>query len=113
MNYHLGYSMAAEMTPPYQIPAIDIYCILLALLRSCIGVFVLVIVRAIAKPASILILCKYFNVDPKDVETQRNLGMEKGQKFIAYFCVAIGGLYIVPTLLRSMGLMRMSFYTEF
>jgi hypothetical protein len=39
--------------------------------------------------------------------------MEKPQKFIAYFTVAVGALVIVPNILCLLGIMRMSFYSEF
>jgi hypothetical protein len=37
----------------------------------------------------------------------------KPQKFIAYFTVAVGALVIVPNILCLLGIMRMSFYSEF
>lgn len=113
VNYHLGYVLASEAIEPLQIPAFNIWWLILALTRSVIGVSILVIVRSIIKPVSIVAFSKLYNVDVKDVDTQRKMGMEKPQKYVAYFIVAFCAVYLVPYVLRYLGLMRMSFYSEY
>lgn len=112
INYQLGLGFS-KLSTAYEVQTLTISWLGLSLLRSAIGVFILVIIRAIAKPASIALCCRYYNVDKNDVETQRKIGMEKPQKFIAYFTVGIGGLVIVPLILQYIGIMRMSYYSEF
>ncbi|XP_071159018.1 sphingosine-1-phosphate phosphatase 2-like [Mytilus edulis] len=114
LNYQLGFMIPSEVAKPYHIPSLFtiISMIPLAEVRHLIGILVLVITRAVAKPITHKLFCLYYNVDSKDEETQRKIGMEKPQKFVAYFCVGFAAIFIVPNLLRPLGLMRMSFYTE-
>jgi len=113
LNYQAGLGIVAEMSQSLPVPTVTISWLCLSLLRSVIGVLVLVFIRSFSKPFSIALLCRYYNVEKTDVEAQKKLGMEKPQKFISYFIVAVCSVFIVPNLLLLLGIMRMSFYSEF
>jgi hypothetical protein len=61
INCQLGYGIVAEMSQPLPVPTFTISWLCLSLLRSVIGVLVLVIIRSFSKPFSIALLCRYYN----------------------------------------------------
>ncbi|KAK3092512.1 hypothetical protein FSP39_003831 [Pinctada imbricata] len=112
LNYQLGWLTYTQELIPYELQPLTSDWLLYSLLRTLVGVVILVGIRGIFKPLSIKFLCRLYKINEKKIDEHRKYGSEVPQKFITYYMVSIGGSFLVPLLFHYLGIGRSTYYRE-
>lgn len=110
--YQLGWFIKFRQIQFYSILFFIWNWVYFSLLRIVIGVLILVVIRVIVKFMVIYFMCRLYKIDKKDIQVQRREGSEVLQKFITYYFVLIGVIFLVFLFCFYFGIMRDSFYYE-
>lgn len=119
VNYHLGFMTVPDITPPY--PIIWPSGVMLGhlLIRTAIGLCVILATRSFAKPVCYSVACAFLGLDKEQVIKSENSLENKQKVFVDLFSkfgmtlmIGINIQLSLPTLFKWMGIGRPDFYTE-
>nr|XP_039250815.1 sphingosine-1-phosphate phosphatase 2-like [Styela clava] len=100
--YGFNWEPAGEM--PYAVALPTLYQFGIGVVRYVFGIAVLLLVRALMKYISLLILCHAVSVPKDDEMSRRRTEIEVPYKFVTYACVGFSANFIVPMILQHVGL---------
>lgn len=109
LNYYLGYLKPAMDGPPYEIIYPSFHDIGLSLLRTCIGILILLATRAIVKLTVFWGLKLTFTIDDKSKES---LKVEIPYKFLPYATMGLMAIFFCPIAFDILNIARITSYTE-
>lgn len=119
VNYQLGIIREPSLPPPYTVLWPTLNMVGLSLLRTSLGMVVIVAVRAIFKSLSFATICALLQVRTEDyvnksgsLTSRRRLVVELFYKFITYIAIGFTVVYTGPMTFRLVGIERPTFYTE-
>lgn len=119
LNYQLGIIREPLLPPPYTVIWPTVNMIGLSLLRTMIGLVLIVAVRASFKSLSFATICVLLQVRASDVRAKKDhislrkrLIVELFYKFITYIAIGFTIIFTAPSIFRIMGVERPTFYTE-
>ena len=112
VSFTMGWIYVAPGSAPYEIIYPDVSRIGIMILRTVIGVVLLVLTRAVCKKLSYETSCYFFNRDKNDPATKYELCVELPCKFFTYSCVAFNAVTLVPYVFRLLNIERESSFTE-
>ncbi|KAG0727911.1 Sphingosine-1-phosphate phosphatase 1 [Chionoecetes opilio] len=119
VNYQLGIIRGPSLPPPYTVLWPTLNMVGLSMLRTSLGLVVIVAVRAIFKSLSFATICALLQVRAEDymnrsgsLTSQRRLVVELFYKFITYIAIGFTIVYTGPFTFRLLGIERPTFYTE-
>uniref|UniRef100_T1ISK6 Phosphatidic acid phosphatase type 2/haloperoxidase domain-containing protein n=1 Tax=Strigamia maritima TaxID=126957 RepID=T1ISK6_STRMM len=112
LNYKLKIIHGPPIPPPYKILWPTYEMVGLTLLRSCIGILIVVGTRAFFKSISYILVCWIFRLDPKDKENNQKTFVELSCKFITYAVIGFNVSYLSPAVFRFLTIERATMYTE-
>lgn len=110
--YQYGYMQKAQTSPPYDIIPPTWTWAGLAVLRTMIGVVVLLTSRAAIKFLTLRSACYLAGCDRKNGDAVKTLIIELPYKFVTYAVVAFMMVFLVPMIFRMLGIERETFFTE-
>jgi len=109
LNYYFGYLKPAVEGPPYVIIYPSFHDIGLSLLRTCIGILILLATRAIVKLTVFWGLKLTFTIDDKSKES---LKVEIPYKFLPYATMGLMAIFFCPIAFDILNIARITSYTE-
>lgn len=109
LNHRLGYLKPAVEVPPYEIIYPAFHDIGLCLLRTCIGILILLATRAIVKLTVFWGLKLAFTIDEKSKES---LKVEIPYKFLPYATMGFMAIFLCPIAFDILNIARITSYTE-
>ncbi|XP_076053788.1 sphingosine-1-phosphate phosphatase 2-like [Oratosquilla oratoria] len=119
VNYQLGVIREPSLPPPYTVLWPTFNMMGLSLLRTILGLVVLVAIRAIFKSLSFATVCTLLKVNANDyhsktskVSAHHRIVVELTYKFITYIAIGFTVSYTAPLTFRLIGIERPTFYTE-
>ncbi|XP_042235412.1 sphingosine-1-phosphate phosphatase 2-like isoform X1 [Homarus americanus] len=119
VNYQMGIIREPSLPPPYSVIWPSLNMIGLSLLRTVLGLVIIVAVRAIFKSLSFATICALLQVKAEDyvnktgsITVRRRLVVELFYKFITYIAIGFTVVYTGPMAFRLIGIERPTFYTE-
>ncbi|CAL4134619.1 unnamed protein product [Meganyctiphanes norvegica] len=119
LNYQLGIIREPTLPPPYTVIWPTINMVGLSLLRTVVGLVLIVAVRATFKSLSYATICALLQVRADDVRkkkdhisSRKRLIVELFYKFITYIAIGFTIIFTAPVAFRVMGVERPTFYTE-
>lgn len=119
LNYQLGIIREPLLPPPYTVIWPTLNMVGLSLLRTAVGLVLLVAVRASFKSLSFATICVLLQVRADDVRAKKDhislrkrLIVELFYKFITYIAIGFTIIFTAPCAFRVMGVERPTFYTE-
>ncbi|KAM4723539.1 sphingosine-1-phosphate phosphatase 1-like [Anableps anableps] len=84
---------------PLTVPSLNVSLVCAAMLRSVLGVMVLVAIRAVMKAITIPLVCRVFRVPSSDVRKARqHVEVELPYRYIVYGTIGFSVLFLVPLL---------------
>merc|ERR1739838_287562 len=118
-NYQLGIIREPLLPPPYTVIWPTVNMVGLSLLRTVVGLVLIVAVRASFKSLSFATICALLQVRADDVRKKKDhislrkrLIVELFYKFITYIAIGFTIIFTAPVAFRVMGVERPTFYTE-
>lgn len=118
-NYQLGIIREPSLPPPYSVIWPTLNMIGLSLLRTILGLVIILAVKAIFKSLSFATICALLQVKAEDymnktggITVRRRLVVELFYKFITYIAIGFTVVYTSPMAFRLIGIERPTFYTE-
>ncbi|XP_042878618.1 sphingosine-1-phosphate phosphatase 2-like [Penaeus japonicus] len=119
LNYQLGITREPTLPPPYTVIWPTLNMAGLSLLRTILGLVVIVAVKAIFKALSFATICALLQVKAEDyvnktgsLTSRHRLIVELFYKFITYIAIGFTIAYTGPLAFRLIGIERPTFYTE-
>lgn len=119
VNYQMGIIREPSLPPPYTVIWPSFNMIGLSLLRTVLGLVIIVAVRAIFKSLSFATICALLQVKAEDyvnktggIPVRHRLIVELFYKFITYIATGFTVVYTGPMAFRLIGIERPTFYTE-
>ncbi|CAL8140379.1 unnamed protein product [Orchesella dallaii] len=118
LNYQMGILRGPPpSSPPYVVMWPTGNMILLALLRQCLGLVVVLLSKVMAKKLAHLCLmkvksCGELEKQEDDDAMKPGMGTELFTKFLTYLLVGLSVTYASPNLFRGLGIERPTFHTE-
>lgn len=112
LNFQWGIIRGPPMPPPYQILWPTYEMAGLTLLRTCIGIAIVVATRAFFKSLIYAVVCYLWKLDPNDKANHRKLIVESSSKFITYTAIAFNVTYLSPAVFRLLNIERVTMFTE-
>ncbi|KAK4292815.1 hypothetical protein Pmani_034442 [Petrolisthes manimaculis] len=119
LNYQTGVIREPSLPPPYTIIWPSLNMVGLTLLRTILGLVVIVAVKAIFKSLSFATICALLQVRAEDyvnktgtLTSRHRLVVELFYKFITYIAIGFTVVYTAPMAFRLIGIERPTFYTE-
>lgn len=109
LNYYSGYLKPAVEGPPYEIIYPSFHDIGLSLLRTCIGILILLGTRAVVKLTVFWGLKLNFTIDDKSKES---LKVEIPYKFLPYATMGFMAIFFCPIVFKILNIARITSYTE-
>jgi len=109
LNFHLGFLKPALEGPPYEIIYPSFHDIGLSLLRTCIGILILLATRAIVKLTVFWGLKLTFTINDKSKES---LKVEIPYKFLPYATMGFMAIFFCPIAFDILNIARITSYTE-
>nr|XP_053630234.1 sphingosine-1-phosphate phosphatase 2-like isoform X1 [Cherax quadricarinatus]XP_053630235.1 sphingosine-1-phosphate phosphatase 2-like isoform X1 [Cherax quadricarinatus] len=118
-NYQLGIIREPSLPPPYSVIWPSLNMIGLSLLRTILGLVIIMAVKAIFKSLSFATICALLQVKAEDyvnktggITVRHRLIVELFYKFITYIAIGFTVVYTGPMAFRLIGIERPTFYTE-
>lgn len=119
VNYQLGVIREPSLPPPYTVLWPSLNMVGLSLLRTTLGMVVIVAVKAIFKSLSFATICALLQIRAEDyvnktggLTLRHRLVVELFYKFITYIAIGFTVVYTGPMTFRLVGIERPTFYTE-
>lgn len=112
LNYQWGIISGPPMPPPYKIIWPTYEMVGLTMLRTCIGILVVVATRAFFKSITYALACYLLKLDPRDKANWRKMAVELSSKFLTYSAIAFNVTYLSPAVFRFMNIERLTMFTE-
>lgn len=119
VNYQLGVIREPSLPPPYTVLWPSLNMVGLSLLRTTLGMVVIVAVKAIFKSLSFATICALLQIRAEDymnktggLTNRHRLVVELFYKFITYIAIGFTVVYTGPMTFRLVGIERPTFYTE-
>ncbi|XP_069971415.1 sphingosine-1-phosphate phosphatase 2 [Penaeus vannamei] len=119
LNYQVGVTREPTLAPPYTVIWPTLNMAGLSLLRTILGLVVIVAVKAIFKALSFATICALLQVKAEDyvnksgsLTSRHRLIVELFYKFITYIAIGFTIVYTGPLAFRLIGIERPTFYTE-
>lgn len=119
LNYQLGIIREPLLPPPYTVIWPTVNMVGLSLLRTILGLVLIVAVRASFKSLSFATICVLLQIRASDVREKKDhislrkrLIVELFYKFITYIAIGFTIIFTAPTVFRIIGVERPTFYTE-
>ncbi|XP_045126756.1 sphingosine-1-phosphate phosphatase 2-like [Portunus trituberculatus] len=119
VNYQLGIIREPSLPPPYTVLWPTLNMVGLSLLRTSLGMVVIVAVKAIFKSLSFATICALLQIRAEDymnktggLSVRHRLVVELFYKFITYIAIGFTVVYTGPATFRLVGIERPTFYTE-
>jgi len=112
LNYQWGIISGPPMPPPYKILWPTYEMVGLTMLRTCIGILVVVATRAVFKSLTYATACYLLKLDPHDKSNGRKTTVELSSKFLTYAAIAFNAAYLAPAVFRFMNIERATMFTE-
>lgn len=109
LNFFMGYLKNPTLAPPYVIIYPSFHDIGLSLLRTCIGILILLATRAIVKLSVFWGLKLFFTIDSK---AREDLKVELPYKFLPYATMGFMAIYFCPLAFDILNIARITSYTE-
>ncbi|XP_035598914.1 sphingosine-1-phosphate phosphatase 1-like [Oncorhynchus keta] len=100
LNHYLGLMPDPPLDQlPLTPPALSATLLAVAMLRMCLGVLVLLVIRALMKAITIPLACRIFGIPSGDVRKARqHMEVELPYRYIVYSMVGFSTLFLVPQL---------------
>ncbi|XP_022900250.1 sphingosine-1-phosphate phosphatase 2-like [Onthophagus taurus] len=118
-NYQTGIMTAAELSPPYAIMWPSYTMLGCIILRTILGISVVLGLRAIAKDFFYNCLCAMLRLDADELKSTENTlengrknFVELGSKYLMCSSIGFCILYVIPLVFRYLNIERPTFYTE-
>lgn len=121
INYQMGaMTPTAEfLQPPYSILWPSTYMLFLAVIRTILGLALVVVTRSVFKTFGYNIVCFLLGRDPKEVkssedslENKHKIMAELTYKFITYGMIGFDMQFLLPNLFKLLSIGRPDFFTE-
>lgn len=112
LNFQLGIIRGPSMPPPYKILWPTYEMIGLTLLRTVIGILIVVATRAFFRSVSYIIVCWVLRLDRRDVQNTQKIAVELSCKFITYAVLGFNATYLCPAVFRFLNIERITMFTE-
>ncbi|XP_017782329.1 PREDICTED: sphingosine-1-phosphate phosphatase 1-like [Nicrophorus vespilloides] len=119
LNYQTGNMSPAELSPPYAIYWPSYYMIGCIILRTILGLALVLATRTIAKKLSYNFFCALLKQDVDDIRKSENTLENKhkniveiGCKYVTCWSIGFNILYSIPHIFRMLQIERPNFYTE-
>jgi len=111
--YHIGMIQetprSTELLP---LPQITLEWVGLSVLRMLLGVVFLASSRIVTKKIFVKFVCTCAGVDTKDIERQRELGLEVPVRWLHIGCMALNTAVTMPLIFSYLGICRPNFFNE-
>lgn len=118
-NYQTGIMSAAELSPPYAIMWPSYTMMGYMILRTILGVSIVLGLRAVAKDFFYNIICGILKLDPEvmkntefSLENRKKNFVELSSKYLMCCLIGFCILYVIPLTFRYFNIERPTFYTE-
>jgi sphingosine-1-phosphate phosphatase 1 len=108
-NNQLGFLQKPDYPPLYDIRSPSIVHLVL---RTLIGLLILIAIRQIFKTFLLRLICFIYNCDHNDPIVRRKKKIELPYNYITYFVIGLNIAFLSPYLFRLLGIERDYSYTE-
>jgi len=113
MSFQFGFMHKASLPPPYAIIPPTWTWAGLVVLRMITGVSVLLFLRQTVAVVVYHMACYIARVDHRDrAAARRHFAVELPYKFVTYATISIGMVFAAPAMFRTLGIERVTFFTE-
>ncbi|KAL5282419.1 SGPP1 family protein [Megaselia abdita] len=119
LNYHMGYLIAPDALPLYEIIWPNYQMFGLLILRTVIGLCCIVATRALGKTVSYAFVCAILGRNEKDVKNSENTlenkhktTVELVHKYFTYGLIGFNTQFLLPNVFKILDIGRPDFYTE-
>lgn len=119
LNFQTGSMTPSDLYPPYTVLWPSYGMVGVAVLRTILGFFFVLLTRQVAKKYSYTFLCALLRQDVDNMKKTENTIQNKHKTFVELSCkyitcvlVGFSILYMIPPLFRLLKIERLSFHTE-
>lgn len=118
-NYQLGYLIAPESEPPYEIIWPNYQMFGLLILRTVIGLCCIVATRALGKSVCYAFVCALLGRSKNEIKSSENTLENKHKtivelvyKFFTCSLIGFNTQFLLPNVFKTLNIGRPDFYTE-
>lgn len=119
LNYQLGYLIAPDTLPLYEIIWPNYQMFGLLILRTIIGLCCILATRALGKSVSYAFVCALLGEDENEIKSSENTLENKHKttvelvyKFFTYGLIGFNTQFLLPNVFKTLNIGRPDFYTE-
>ncbi len=112
LNNRFGFLSKPHQPPLYDVHFPNFVGYIFGVVRTIIGLAILVAIRQLFKASLLKFLCKWYGQDPKDPACKQEKKIELPYNYITYFSMGLNIAFISPALFRMLGIERDYSYTE-
>lgn len=112
LNNYFGFLVKPMFPPLYDINFPNTLGYLLAIVRTILGLIMLVITRQIFRLVLLRLLCYYHKLDHKNPESKKQKKIELPYYYFTYIAVGLNVTFTSPLLFRILSIARDYTYTE-
>jgi sphingosine-1-phosphate phosphatase 1 len=112
LNNNFGFLNKPDEPPLYEIRFPNAIGYVFGVVRTILGLVILLAIRQIAKLSLFSFLCKINGLDPKSPDTKKEKKIELPYYYFSYFAIGVNVAFFSPYLFRLLNIERDYSYTE-
>ncbi|XP_077991952.1 sphingosine-1-phosphate phosphatase 2-like [Glandiceps talaboti] len=89
---------------PYEIPTLNLQWLMFMVLKTLVGVIIMLITKVVMKEVIYHIVCFFLNIQHSDAKATELVVIELPRKFFTYMVVSLNAIVLIPVIHKYLGL---------